>query len=38
MWNLNYDKNEPMYGTETDSGIENGLAVAKADGTLGGWG
>ena len=29
MWNLKYDTNEPIYGTETDSQPENRLAVAK---------
>ena len=32
MWNLNYDTNEPIYETETDSGIENRLVVAKGEG------
>ena len=29
MWNLKYGANEPVYRTETDSHIENRLAVAQ---------
>ena len=29
MWNLKYDKNEPIYETETDSQTENRIVVAK---------
>ena len=36
MWNLKYDKNEPIYEAET--GIEDRLVVAKGEGALGeGW-
>ena len=34
VWNLNYDTNELIYKTETDSDIENRLVVAKGKG---GW-
>ena len=29
MWNLKYDRNEPVYKTETDSQTENRLVVVK---------
>ena len=32
MWNLKYDTNELIYETETDTGIENRLVVAKRAG------
>ena len=32
MWNLKYDTNEPIYETETESGTENRLVVAKGEG------
>ena len=32
MWNLNYDTNEFIYKTETDSNIENKLMVTKGGG------
>ena len=31
MWNLKYDTNEPTYETDTDSDIENRLAVANGE-------
>ena len=30
-WNLKHGTNEPIYKTEMDSEIENGLAVAKGE-------
>ena len=41
-WNLKHGTNEPIYKTEMDSEIENGLAVAKGEegrewGGLGVW-
>ena len=36
MWSLKYDTNEPIYETETESWIENGLVVAKGEGVGGG--
>ena len=32
MWNLKYDTNEPVLGTETIRGMENRLVVAKWEG------
>ena len=32
MWNLNYDRNELIYETETDSDIENRFVIAKERG------
>jgi len=37
MWNLKYGTNEPMYNTETDSGIEKRLVVVKGEGEGVGW-
>ena len=37
MWNLQYDTDEPVYKTETDSDIENKLVVAKGRGEGEGW-
>ena len=36
IWNLKYDTNELFYETETDSDIENRLAVVKEEGKGGG--
>ena len=32
MWNLKYDTDDPIYETETKSGTENRLVVAKGEG------
>ena len=36
MWNIKYDTNESIYETETESWIENRLAVAKGEDFGGG--
>ena len=38
MWNLKYDTNEPINRTETNSGMENRLVVAKGEGGRSGMG
>ena len=35
MWNLNYDTNEPIYETETDSQVKRRLVVAIEEGGCG---
>ena len=37
MWDPNYDTNEPIYETETESQTENRLVVAKGEEVGEGW-